>query len=121
MRQAIDLRSRITLAQDRYGVLKSLLPDQASLPAAVSSADKVRFTFLLSASQETQCCHLLTLLCYGSLSTDNNKVNLSNCRHTPLPKNINPCRMPKWFFFSAEISLTNIESSIRTLPGDIAA
>jgi hypothetical protein len=74
MRQAIDLRSRITLAQDRYGVLKSLLPDQASLPAPVSPADKVRCTFLLNASQETQCCQSLVLLYYGSLSTNNNKV-----------------------------------------------
>ena len=39
LRAAIDLRSRITLAQDRYGVLKSLLPDQTHI---VTPVDKVR-------------------------------------------------------------------------------
>lgn len=47
LREAIDLRSRITLAQDRYGVLKSLLPEPTFAPTAarISAADKVLLFF----------------------------------------------------------------------------
>ncbi|EIE18629.1 hypothetical protein COCSUDRAFT_45128 [Coccomyxa subellipsoidea C-169] len=40
MREAVNLRSGITLAQDRYGVLKSILPDQALTTSAISPTDK---------------------------------------------------------------------------------
>lgn len=46
MREAVNLRSRITLAQDRYGVLKSILPDQALTTSAILHADKVCWRLL---------------------------------------------------------------------------
>ena len=54
LRAAIELRSRITLAQDRYGVLRSLLPKETHVILPVDKVHAWQSTWLYQILQSRQ-------------------------------------------------------------------